>query len=101
MAKATTEDRLRRFGAPIKDIKAGKAFIDWLAENELTFHFEDDPGEIVNGRNGQVFSADEVPLVRARIAELYGFDWGDLECPIGYCLKAEGHDWYPGIEDGQ
>lgn len=72
---------------PITSFEGAKAWIDALVAADLDFHFEDDPGTIINLANDiPIFLASDVPLIRERVATLYGYDWGDHECPIGYQL---------------
>jgi hypothetical protein len=81
---------------PLTTIDAARAWIKALSDAEMSFHFEDDPETIIKGLSGErLFTDEEVPHVRARVAELYGMDWSAVghECPIGYLLEVEGHTW--------
>lgn len=79
---------------PITTLEEAKVWITSLHFRGLDFHFEDFPETIVNGPTGQrLFTDEEVPLVRARINELYGFDYGEAECPIGYLLDVTNYGW--------
>lgn len=75
------------FITPIKNIAAGKAWIEALDAAGMSFHFEDSPETIINGIKG-------VPLVRQRVSELYALDWSEAghECPIGYALEVMDRD---------
>lgn len=65
-------------------------FIRSLQEADMMFHFEDSPETIINGLTGRrLFTDDQVPLVNARMEEVYSFDWADYECPIGYALSID------------
>lgn len=73
---------------PIRTLEDGKRWLETLARSGRMFHLEDDPADIVRWRDGAllpVFSPDEWPDVRQRVAELYALDWGST-CPIGYFL---------------
>ncbi|KFH18454.1 hypothetical protein ELZ19_06980 [Brucella abortus] len=71
-----------------------EAFIRRLHELNLMFHFEDSPEDIGNFVNGEwvnTFTEEEALEVSQRVEELYSFEWGDLECPIGFALEVMGH----------
>ena len=71
---------------PITSLEEGKAYLDRCIEAGLIWHLEDDPSEIINGKEGKpLFTEEEIPLVRARCDELYALpSWGEHDCPIGY-----------------
>jgi hypothetical protein len=75
--------------APIKDLESAKAWINGLVMHDMDFHLEDDPDEIIRFSTGEaLFTPDEVPVVRKRVAALYAQDWtNDEGCPIGYMMK--------------
>jgi len=71
---------------PITSLDEGKDYLDRCIEAGLIWHLEDDPSEIINGKEDKpLFTAEEIPLVRARVDELYALpSWGEHDCPIGY-----------------
>lgn len=78
---------------PIADFESAKAWIRGISDAGLMFHFEDSAETIFDIRTMErTFSDDEAPIVRERVAALYGFDWGEFDCPIGYALAIEGQD---------
>ncbi len=73
---------------PIRTREEAEAYIRALVREGMDFHFEDDPSEIVRRDGSLLFTQEEWPLVRQRVAELYAIkDWGQYECPIGYSLE--------------
>lgn len=77
--------------ADFNDLEGAKQWIKNLAEAGLSFHFEDDPediGNYVDGRWVDTFFTNEVPVLRERVAKLYGFQWGAYVCPIGFEIAA-------------
>lgn len=88
-AKAMRPD----FTTPLRTIAEAKTWIESLVGADMMFHFEDSPETIIAGRTGEpLFTRAEAKQVRARVAELYSFDWkpeGE-ECPIGYALTIMG-----------
>lgn len=84
------------FVTPITGLADAKAWIEALESADMMFHFEDSPEEIINGKTGaDLFTPEQCPLVRQRVAELYALDWSEAghECPIGYALEVMGHVW--------
>ena len=82
--------------APVTDLASGKAWLKALVEANLTFHLEDDPGEIVYIQTGEpIFDPADVPIIRERVASLYALEWGPRPglgkwyCPIGYMASVE------------
>lgn len=75
--------------APIRDLDDAKRWIRDLCAAGLDFHFDDSPETIVSGRtNEPIFDEGGAEIVRARLLELYDFDWGPVhECPIGFMLE--------------
>jgi hypothetical protein len=71
---------------PITSLEEGKHYLDRCIKAGLIWHLEDDPSEIINGKEDKpLFTAEEIPLVRARVDELYALpSWGEHDCPIGY-----------------
>ena len=76
------------FAAKIETIDSAKTWITNLHKAGMMFHFEDDPASIICGADGTkpLFTAEQSTQIRERVSELYTFDWGDLECPIGFAL---------------
>lgn len=87
-------DRAALFATPITTLAEAKAWITALSEMDKMFHLEDDPDGTIDIRTGAAtFTPDEVPLVRARVAEIYSFDWAEHECPLGYHLDVTEPGW--------
>lgn len=88
-------DRNELLRRPIKTVEEAKRWIEDLSALELSFHFEDDPGDIVIGISGvELFSDEEAVEVRRRQVELYSLDWPEeFQCPIGYLLHIEKNIW--------
>lgn len=81
------------FKTPIRDLEQGKAWLKAMKDNHLTFHLEDDPASIVSIPSGErLFTDEQAADLRLRVDELYGMDWGQYDCPIGYILHLEGHE---------
>lgn len=80
--------REKMLSTPIETLEAAKAFIRWLGDEDLSFHFDDRVEQIVDIRTGErVFTDEEVPLVNARTEEIFGFEYGEDECPFGYAIR--------------
>lgn len=77
-------DRLR---APIGSLDDACNFIDELVRLGLDWHFDDDAVDCLHETNIHLTRADAELLGRQR-DDLYRFNWGKAECPIGYCLHA-------------
>lgn len=88
-------DRAELLRRPIKTLEEAKRWIEDLHKLELTFHFEDDPFDIVIGLSGVgLFTDEEAVEVRRRQVELYMLEWPpEFQCPIGYLLHLEGHTY--------
>lgn len=72
---------------PLTTIVEAQDFIKALVAEGRDFHFEDDPFDVINGKTGtMLFTEEEAQDVTARLDELYAFDWGICDCPIGYML---------------
>tara|TARA_R100001594_G_scaffold28348_1_gene53565 strand:+ start:1506 stop:1781 length:276 start_codon:yes stop_codon:yes gene_type:complete len=84
------------FNEKINNLDDAKFFIEVLAINKLSFHFEEDAQDIVDLNDGKpTFSVDDANSINDRLDEMYNLDWSseDCECPIGYqimCLEALG-----------
>lgn len=71
----------------IVDLDAAKAWIKCLCDAEMSWHFEDSPQDIVVFATGErLWTAEDAAVLAERRDELYGFDWGVFDCPIGYTL---------------
>jgi len=74
----------------ITNLAEGKAYIKWLCESGNSYHLEDDAADIGNfieaGIFVPTFNPDDAAEYNARAEELYGLDWGEHDCPIGYML---------------
>lgn len=88
-------DRSELLRRKISSLEEAKRWIEDLMGLGLMFHFEDDPFDIVIGISGvALFSDEEAVEVRKRQVELYLLDWPpEYQCPIGYALNCEGHDF--------
>ncbi len=76
--------------APILDLAAAKKWIEDLHVADMLFHFEDSAptiGNMVNGEWVRLFSDEDAKIVDAQVEAIYGFDFGEYECPIGYALS--------------
>ncbi|QNN99796.1 hypothetical protein P67b_00037 [Ruegeria phage Tedan] len=81
--------RGQMLSTPLTTRDEAAAFIGWLGDNHLSFHFDDSPETIINGPTGErIFTDEEVPWVNARVEEIFGFDWEEFECPFGFALTA-------------
>lgn len=80
---------------PIDSLEEAKAYIEMLGRNNIIYHFDDDPTDIIwNLPKGQGPTKAETRLLAQRTNECYlsfnlkDLDWtNDGGCPIGYCLK--------------
>jgi hypothetical protein len=72
---------------PIVTVVDAMAFIDDLILHRMDWHFEDQPFDIHRG-DGKKLSRSDCMTLEMRRRELYteSFDWGEHDCPIGYCL---------------
>lgn len=89
------------FSTPLTTLDAAQAFIRDLHANDMMFHFEDSPETIINGNTGRaLFTAAEAAQIRARMVDLYSFDWTEIghECPIGYALEVGDPEQYKPTE---
>ena len=73
---------------PITTLHEAKLFIEGLVRNDLIFHLEDDPFDIIDMNGERTFTDKEATVIDKRVQEIYGkdFDWGTYDCPIGYTL---------------
>jgi hypothetical protein len=75
-----TVTRQQLFETPINTVDAAHKWIEDLVALDLDFHFDDPPETIEYGLTGRrVFTDAEVPLVNARINELFGFDFDPFD----------------------
>lgn len=70
------------FTAPIKTLKEAHAFFDALYKDDLLFHPEVSPSEVIDAAYKPIFTADEARELTQRIAEVYKVD----EDPCMYIL---------------
>lgn len=68
---------------PLTTLEEAKRFIEKLVEHGKQFHFEDPVDDL-----GHI-PKEMVPIVKARVSEMYEFEWGDFECPIGYLVEVD------------
>lgn len=85
-------DRAVILSRKITTLEEAKAFIDGLVAVDAMFHFDDSP-ETIFGPTGRLFTDEEAALVRQRLDEVYGFDFGQHGCPIGYSLDVTEPGW--------
>ena len=71
---------------PITSFEDAKIFIDNLQNNDVLFHFDDDPYDIIAVDGERTFSDEEAKLIDLRVPELFAQEWGEFECPHGYAL---------------
>lgn len=79
-----------KYDQPIESLEDAKAFIEELQRNDLMFHFEDSPADVIDHRTGKpTFKPAEAEKLEERLEELYEQDWESIghECPIGYALQ--------------
>ncbi len=75
---------------PITDLKSAKLWICGLIDSGLSYHFDDSPETVVcHPSDEPIFTAAECPILRERIQQLYTFNWGRFDCPIGFLLYIE------------
>ena len=73
--------------APLTTETQAKAWIEELVVQDKMFHFDDDPRTIIDVKTSErTFTDEEADSLTKRVNELYNFDWGEYECPIGYAL---------------
>jgi len=74
----------------ITSIENAQAYIEALVAAGKDFHFDDDPHEVIDHGTGErVFTDEEAEAVCHRLDEMADLDWGEYECPIGYCLHLQ------------
>ena len=75
---------------PITTIEEGKKYIDFLHENDMLYHLDEDARNIVNFETNlsfeDIYTNEELDAMDARNDELSGFDWDKHE----YCLQILG-----------
>mgnify|MGYP001315688348 CR=1 FL=1 len=66
------------------NINEAKKFFDDLYSRDLMYHLEDDAEDCLEGK----VSKDEARKIQSQVDAIYNadLDWGEFECPIGYCL---------------
>lgn len=70
---------------PIATLDEAKAFVQFLQDEGLMFHFEDDVHDVL-WAEGNAPTYPELCAIDQRRNELYELDWGGHECPIGFAL---------------
>lgn len=80
---------------PIRTADEARKWIQLLTKHELAFHFDDDPATIFRGGSDErLFHDDDVVLVRARVAELFDFDFDPFAFALALgwasCMR---HEW--------
>jgi hypothetical protein len=74
---------------PLASKVDAERWIEALHDAGLSFHFDDSPETITRGGSGEsLFTDDEAEAIRQRVRELYAFEWGAHDCPIGYAIHA-------------
>tara|TARA_R100001163_G_C5068104_1_gene207891 strand:+ start:6389 stop:6649 length:261 start_codon:yes stop_codon:yes gene_type:complete len=74
----------------LNNIIEAKAYLEALVKNDLSFHLDDDPKDIIYVDSGKrLFSDKEAEQIVERVEEMYSMDWKEYECPIGYLLSVE------------
>lgn len=67
-----TPEQKNRFRQPLQTIEQATAFIRWLCENGIDFHFDDSPETVINHHTGERLFADEdCRPVRDRVNDLF------------------------------
>ena len=72
---------------PILNLAAAQCFILLLAKHGLMHHFDD--GAVDTLQHNGIVTAKEATLIDQRVNELYRFNWGPYNCPIGFALTHE------------
>lgn len=75
---------------PIRSEDEARKWIKDLHEAGLSFHFDDPPDEVINVRtNERIFHDDDVVLIRARVAELFDFQFDPFELALALISKED------------
>ena len=80
---------------PLRTADEARNWIRLLQKHNLTFHFDSPPDDIYETQsNERTFTDADVPLVRARVNELFDFDF----CPFAFALAlgwagCDNHEW--------
>jgi len=77
----------------ITDRASGESFIKGLFDNDILFHFDDDPQDMLESFEPDaalLFTSAQAATLRDRVAELYKLNWGRHDCPIGFALTLIG-----------
>lgn len=68
---------------PIRTQDEAIKWIKTLHKHGLLFHFDDPPDEVINVRTDErIFRDEDVPLLRARVNELFDFDFDPFAIAI-------------------
>ncbi len=59
------------FLTPIATPAAARQFIVNMSRAGVLFHFDDNPADVITADGRPLFAPDDVPAVRARVAELF------------------------------
>jgi hypothetical protein len=77
---------------PITTIEEAKQYIDFLHENNILYHLDEDSRNIVDGKTGKAFEDtffdEDLDAMDARNDEMSGLDWDKHE----YCCEILGID---------
>ncbi len=83
---------------PIRTADEARKWIRLLGQHGLSFHFDDAPDTVFDYSDldnpQRLFHDNDVPLVRARVAELFDFSF----CPFAFALSlgwagCMSHEW--------
>jgi hypothetical protein len=87
---------------PVTSEDEAKAWITELHAQGLMFHFDDSPetvGTFVGGQWRDLFTPEQCVIIRARLDEVYHFEFEGYDCPIGYALHVMDarSEWLKGV----
>ena len=72
---------------PIRSLAAAQCFILLLAKLDLMFHFDDGPHDTLL-YHGHI-NAEQADHIDDRLTEIYRFNWGPYDCPLGFFFHHE------------
>ena len=66
------------------NLQEAKSFLTKLESEGLMYHLDDDAVDCLN----QVTTQERAEQIQKTVNEIYSasLDWGEYECPIGYCI---------------
>ena len=66
------------------NLQEAKSFLTKLENDGLMYHLDDDAVDCLN----QVTTQERAEQIQKTVNEIYSasLDWGEYECPIGYCI---------------